>query len=269
MGALLIGWVRLGIQRWWAWALSGAITFLAGGLSETYLIPQNVAVTLALLLACLFGTRRAHLLAAFAGGVLALIVIVVAPSTATRVQGTPADLRLTLSASIATAYMQAYRLVRFFPFTVLLCLAAPTLALRGTLSNQREVGHARHRGRPDHSAVLLFPSFYAQNGNPPARSLIVPGALLVGYLLFAGWAVRGVAAPLVLGGPGARDRAGGRRAGSARGGRRDAAGPGQRVPLCGTVRRGGPADSRQPRRRRDRPDRPAAATQLRRGLRDV
>jgi hypothetical protein len=57
MGALLIGWVRLGIQRWWAWALSGAITFLAGGLSETYLIPQNVAVTLALLLACLFGTR--------------------------------------------------------------------------------------------------------------------------------------------------------------------------------------------------------------------
>jgi hypothetical protein len=197
MATLLIGWVRLGIQRWWAWALSGAITFLAGGLSETYLIPQNVAVTLALVLACVFGTRRVHLLAAFAGGVLALLVIVVAPSTATRVDGTPADLGLTLSASVATAYMQAYRLLRFFPFTVLLCLAVPTLVLRG-------------RYRIDlkwfvlvSAAVLLtlpfcyFPSFYAQNGNPPARSLIVPGALLVGYLLFAGYAIRGLATPLV------------------------------------------------------------------------
>jgi hypothetical protein len=35
-----------------------------------------------------------------------------------------------------------------------------------------------------------FPSFYAQNGNPPARSLIVPGALFVGYLLFVGFFVR-------------------------------------------------------------------------------
>jgi hypothetical protein len=34
-----------------------------------------------------------------------------------------------------------------------------------------------------------FPSFYAQNGNPPARSLIVPGAILTGYLLFLGMAI--------------------------------------------------------------------------------
>jgi hypothetical protein len=33
-----------------------------------------------------------------------------------------------------------------------------------------------------------FPSFYAQNGNPPARSLIVPGAILIGYVVFAGFA---------------------------------------------------------------------------------
>jgi hypothetical protein len=31
-----------------------------------------------------------------------------------------------------------------------------------------------------------FPSFYAQNGNPPARSLIVPGAILIGYLIYVG-----------------------------------------------------------------------------------
>src|SRR5260370_10625891 len=34
-----------------------------------------------------------------------------------------------------------------------------------------------------------FPSFYAQNGNPPARSLIVPGAILIGYLAFGGYAL--------------------------------------------------------------------------------
>jgi hypothetical protein len=36
-----------------------------------------------------------------------------------------------------------------------------------------------------------FASFYAQNGNPPARSLIVPGAILIGYLLFVGYTFRG------------------------------------------------------------------------------
>jgi hypothetical protein len=197
MATLLIGWVRLGIQRWWAWAVSAAITFLAGGLSETYLIPQNVAVTLALLLALVFGTRRAHLLAALAGGVLALAVIVAAPATAGRVMGTPADLWLTLSASVATAYFQVVRLVRFFPFTILLCLAVPTLIA---------VPPCRVSGKwvlivSACVAITLpfsyFPSFYAQNGNPPARSLIVPGGILVGYLLFVGVAIRGLAAPLV------------------------------------------------------------------------
>ena len=196
MATVLIGWIRLGVQRWWAWGLSAVITFLAGGLSETYLIPQNVAVTLALLAACLFGTRRAHLLAAFGGGVLALIVIVVAPATATRVHGTPADLGLTLSASLATAYMQAYRLVRFFPFTVLLCLGAPIVVLR----QSHRIGIKWFVLVSLAVLVTLpfcyFPSFYAQNGNPPARSLIVPGALLIGYLLFAGYALRGLAAPV-------------------------------------------------------------------------
>jgi hypothetical protein len=194
MAALLLGWVRLGIQHWWAWVVSGAITFLAGGLSETFLIPQNVALTLALLLACAYRTRRAHLLAAFLGGLLALAVIVVAPATATRVHGTPADLGLTMSASIATAWAQVYRLVRFFPVTVLLAVVVPALI-------------APAEWRISVRWVLIisacvvitlpfsyFPSFYAQNGNPPARSLIVPGALLIGYVVFLGCALRRVVA---------------------------------------------------------------------------
>jgi Family of unknown function (DUF6056) len=192
VATLLIGWLRLGIQHWWAWAATGVITFLAGGLSETYLIPQNVALTLALLVALACRTRRMHLVAALTGGVLALLVILAAPATAGRVQGTPADLWLTLSASVATAYFQVFRLGRFFPLTVLLCLVTPVLVLRvGSRIQLKWFALVT-------LAVLItlpfcyFPSFYAQNGNPPARALIVPGAMLIGYLLFAGYTLRGL-----------------------------------------------------------------------------
>jgi hypothetical protein len=191
LATLLIGWLRLDIQRWWAWAVTGAITFLAGGLSETYLIPQNVALTLALLAALACRTRRGHLLAALAGGVLALLVIVVAPATAGRVQGTPANLWLTLSASVATAYVQVFRLARFFPLTALLCVAAPVLVLNVASRIQFKWFALVTLAVLITLPFCYFPSFYAQNGNPPARALIVPGALLIGYLLFVGYALRG------------------------------------------------------------------------------
>jgi hypothetical protein len=197
MATLLIGWIALGIQRWWAWGFSAAITFLAGGLSETYLIPQNVAVSLALLVALVCGTRRAHLLAALAGGVLALMVIVVSPATEGRVMGTPADLWLTLSASIATAYFQVVRLVRFFPFTILACLAVPTLIAARPCRISGRWLLLVSLGVLITLPFAYFPSFYAQNGNPPARSLIVPGAILIGYVLFLGIALRGVVGEFV------------------------------------------------------------------------
>ncbi len=188
LASFLVGWIRKGILTWWAILLSGLVTFFAGGLSETYLIPQNVAVTLGLLAAFAFKTRRAHLAAAFGGGVLALLVIVIAPATASRVQGTPADAWLSVSASIATGWYQAVRLVRFFPFAILLGLAAPALFGRGYIPRQWLIIVT--------AGVLItlpfcyFPSFYAQNGNPPTRSLIVPGAILIAYCMFLGFAVR-------------------------------------------------------------------------------
>jgi hypothetical protein len=193
VATFLIGWMSRDTQTWWALGVSAALSFIAGGLSETYLIPQNVALTLALLVAAMFRTRRAHIAAALVGGVLALVAITVAPSTAGRVQGTPADLWLALSASIATAAFQVVRLVRQFPLVIVLCLAVP--ALLG--SGPRHIGL---RGLVLVSAVVAFtlpfcyfPSFYAQNGNPPFRSLIVPGALLVGYALVLGFALRDLA----------------------------------------------------------------------------
>src|SRR5207253_10529101 len=42
LATFLIGWIRRGSTRWWALLVSGLITFVGGGLSETYLVPQNV-----------------------------------------------------------------------------------------------------------------------------------------------------------------------------------------------------------------------------------
>jgi hypothetical protein len=190
LATFLIGWIRRAIQSWWAFGISATTTFVAGGLSETYLIPQNVALTLALAVAIACGTRRAHLAAALAGGVAALAVIVAAPAIGPRVQGTPADLWLALSAAIATAAAQGFRLVRLFPFAILLSLAAPALLGGGAPRITRTWLLLVTAGVLITLPFCYFPSFFAQNGNPPMRSLIVPGAIIIGYLLFVGFALR-------------------------------------------------------------------------------
>jgi hypothetical protein len=190
LATFLIGWIRRGSTTWWALLVSGLVTFVAGGLSETYLIPQNVAVTLALVVALATGHRSAskHFGAALAGGVLALLAILVAPATTIRVGGEPADLWLASFAAVATAAYQVARLIRYFPLTMLVCLALP-----GVLGAKCPVDRKWFVLVSAGVAITLpfcyFPSFYAQNGNPPARALIVPGAILIGYLLFTGYAV--------------------------------------------------------------------------------
>jgi hypothetical protein len=120
--------------------------------------------------------------------VVALLAILVAPATASRVGGSPADIWLAAAAAIASAAYQVLRLVRYFPLTVLLCVVLPAALPSGPPRvNGRWFGLVSVM-----VAITLpfcyFPSFYAQNGNPPARSLIVPGTILIGYLLFAGFA---------------------------------------------------------------------------------
>jgi len=131
----------------------------------------------------------AYLAAALAGGVLALVVIVVAPATAVRVNGTPADLWLAMSAAIATAAYQVGRLLRFFLLTVLLCVMLPALLGVQASKISRRTFVLVTAGVAITLPFCYFPSFYAQNGNPPARSLIVPGAILIGYLAFSGYAL--------------------------------------------------------------------------------
>jgi hypothetical protein len=209
LASFLLGWIARAVRSRrlsrWQVAVSGLVTLFAGGLSETYLIPQNVLLTLSAAVVLVWGPRPsrrvalAHLLGALGGGVLALGIIVVAPATTYRLGGgTPADLWLAGSAAIATAAYQVLRLVRYFPLTVLLCLVAPGVILRTLAARGQPHILSTVSGRWFALITALivlslpfcyFPSFYAQNGNPPARSLIVPGALLTGYLLFAGYSL--------------------------------------------------------------------------------
>jgi hypothetical protein len=84
------------------------------------------------------------------------------------------------------------RLVRYFGPTIVLCLGLP--GLLAALGVWRPARVERRMVALVTAVVALtfpfcyFPSFYAQNGNPPARSLIVPGAILIGYLLYLGYA---------------------------------------------------------------------------------
>jgi len=204
LATFLIGWIRRAINqrpttRPWALVLSALVTFVAGGLSETYLIPQNVALTLALLTCMLVAPRgparrsaSAHLVAALVGGVLALLAVVLAPATTYRVGGSPADSWLASSAAIATGAYQVVRLVRYFPLIVMLCLGLPSVLATGPAPIERRWFLLVSAGVAITLPFCYFPSFYAQNGNPPARSLIVPGTFLIGYLLFAGYSLRGL-----------------------------------------------------------------------------
>src|SRR5205823_1540978 len=91
LATLLIGWIAQGVSTghagWREAVLCGLLTFMAGGLSEAYLIPQDVALTLALGVSLVAKRRRAAVLlsAALAGGVLALAAVVLAPATPGRV----------------------------------------------------------------------------------------------------------------------------------------------------------------------------------------
>ena len=205
LATILIGLIARALRRprvdWGTGLLCCGITFAAGGLSETYLIPQNVALTFALVVSLVAarggtpGGRNAALLsaAALAGGVLALVAIVVAPATAYRVGGAPADPWLASSAAIATGAYQALRLVRYFAPTLALCVLLPGLLGSTEAAQSRDL--KRLVGVTALTAIVVpfcyFPSFYASNGNPPARSLIVPGSLLIAYAVYAGYALRG------------------------------------------------------------------------------
>ena len=187
LATVFLGWAARPGGGAWRHAVSFLLTFVAGGLSETYLIPQNVGLTLA----CLVLKDRRQFLAGLAGGVAALATILIAPSTSARVGGSPADLWLASAAAVATAVVQAGQLVVHYPLTVVLCLGVPAV-LNGLGWLEWDVRpHLRQLAVV--TAIIgltlpfcFFPSFYAQNGNPPARSLIVPQVLLIGYLVYAG-----------------------------------------------------------------------------------
>ena len=202
LATFLIGWIRRAIDQprleAWALGISGLVTFVAGGLSETYLIPQNVALTLALLACVLVAPRAAvrrlasaHLAVALAGGVLALLAILVAPSTASRVGGSPAD----HLAGLVGGHRHR-RLPGAAPGALLLARGAvlrgtPRGPGRGPHAHQPPLVPAGHRGCRDHAAVLLLPVVLRPERQSTGAVAHRPGTMLIGYLVFAGYSLGG------------------------------------------------------------------------------
>lgn len=213
LATVFVGWLRVfsGSGRGaWRLLVSFGLAYLAGGLSETYLIPQNVALTLAIVAVWVLGRRTLlpDLTAGWLGGVAALVTILIAPATTARVGGSPADLWLASAAAIATAAVQAGQLARHFPLTVALCLGVPAaLSALDQIAVPLDPRTRRREFWAVTAVIMLtlpfcyFPSFYAQNGNPPARSLIVPQVLLVVYLVYLGTFLGPLARRLLERGP--------------------------------------------------------------------
>jgi Family of unknown function (DUF6056) len=176
-------------------AVSAAVPFVAGGLSETYLAAQGLALFLALAACLVLRTpparaARPHLAVGWLASVVALAIIQVSPTVAMREHGLQPPLGLAIQAAANTGWFFTVRFLRHALPTVLLCLAAPTLLgveykldSPGALVRPLVVGAAA-------TLVLVmgcfFPAFFAQGGDPPARSLIVPDFVLVAFFVCVG-----------------------------------------------------------------------------------
>lgn len=199
--------------------VSGAIPFVAGGMSETYLALQGTVLFLAAA-GCLLvrtpATRAAlpHLAIGWATSVAALEIIQLSPTVGMREAGLKPPLELALGAAINTGWLFVVRFARHSVFTALLCLALPSVIGAGPAPdsvspdcrNVSPTALARHLGVVGVGSLALimacfFPAFFAQGGDPPARSHVVPDFVLVCFLVYAGIRLQPVLARLAAGVP--------------------------------------------------------------------
>jgi Family of unknown function (DUF6056) len=208
--ALYVGWVQTRVtarlrgrpESPLALLVSATVPFFAGGLSETSLALQGLALFMALVLCLLVrtpATRAAlpHVLVGWAASCAALGVIQLSPTVAMREHGLKPPVGLALQAAANTGWLFVVRSVRHSLPTLLLCLAAPALVgVDSPVAAPRTL--ARWLGLGALATLVLvmgctFPAFFAQGGDPPARSYIVPTFALMSFFVVAGVAL----APLV------------------------------------------------------------------------
>jgi len=188
-----------------------ALALLTGGFSETAAVVQVTALALALLIASLTDKKYRPWLfplgAALAGGVLAIVLLLLSPANATRwatSYSAPSDLRTTLAGAlynavyfyVYTAYRQTLPYLFVFLFFGLFALLDKSLQQNiRLLSNKSLVlwmviwlGVAFLL-----TAAAMAPSQYVESSYPGARALIIPRFVSV----VAGAAISSLAGGLV------------------------------------------------------------------------
>jgi hypothetical protein len=202
--ALYVGWVQRQVARVlrgeafspWTLILSAGIPFIAGGMSETYLALQGMALFLGLVACFVVRTpaaraARPHLVAGWLASLLALGIIQLSPTVNMREAGLKPPVWLAIQAAANTGWFFTVRFIRHSLPTALLCLIVP--ALVGIDYRQRWSTRTLAAIVLGTTAVSLglvmgvfFPAFFAQGGDPPARSLIEASLTIVCYFVGIG-----------------------------------------------------------------------------------
>ena len=191
-----------GIKFGWIVA-AAALTFIAGGFSETYVALQTVSITLALVVTLLVHPRKRRLisilLAGLIGSVTALGIVVSAPGNAVRRTPFPEPAWQPLLRISLDGFLQFF--TKLFA-TKLNCLSLVGLAvfafaLGGFFFGEKRDGpsSATLLSLPIAGLLLLFschvPIAYGASLNLPDRTLVIPAYLLVA-LLFVWFVLLGI-----------------------------------------------------------------------------
>jgi hypothetical protein len=201
---LLLDRVRVGCVGWLLVGVAGALAFVAGGTSETYVAAQTAALGAAIATSHLFADARARrvllrlLVAGLIGSVLAFGIVALAPGNAVRAGGSPAP---SIGFAVGSALDDARQFVHdFWRFTTLsfavalfgpaaLALVSPPAAHgRGDVARLAVSGGLLVMIGLALVVVCLAPSFYALSSPAPGRARIIPQLVLVAVTASAGYA---------------------------------------------------------------------------------
>jgi uncharacterized protein DUF6056 len=200
-----VGWVthfgHSGEVRWPAVVgVSFALTFVAGGTSETFAAAQLTGLLCASAIAYTAGARtarskvQASLLAGLLGATLALLILAVAPGNSVR-QETGAQTPLAIALPQALEFTQGWlRLTFARPHAAVLLLLVAVPAAIGAATprpKSASLGSLVLAAWVVATALVILacmlPAFYALGSNPPGRAQVIPQYVLVCSLAALGW----------------------------------------------------------------------------------
>jgi hypothetical protein len=174
--------------------LSGVITFIAGGFSETYVAMQAGSLALAVLILPLIVKEfpRRIIFPGLTGSLFALVTVATAPGNAVRQYFNPFERHWSqqISSAVLYSFYFVYRFVREHPISFLLCLVIPAaiafIAYDVIPPRKSEISPRRvSKLLLCNVAVFLIvlssvaPGYYGFGSRPPDRAMVTAQFVLV------------------------------------------------------------------------------------------